>query len=203
MHSTVAAAHSISVDVTASNETNLTNNHGQGVISTQPEVDLAVSLQAPPSIAAGTTFSAALVATNLSANDADSVTLTVDLPQGVTATAASINGTNCTVGSDSIVCSLTSLRSGASVTGSATLTASSAGSALLQAQISSNQIDPVKNNDTSATTVSVTNSALSAQTTSSGGGGGGGAAGPGLLALLFGVLGLKNLQRRPTRSFSR
>lgn len=192
MHSAVAAAHSISVDVSASNESNLANNHGEGTISTQPEVDLAVSLQAPASITAGTAFSATLSATNLSENDAETVTLTIALPAGVTASAATFDGNSCTVGTSNVTCSLPALASGESVTGSLTLTASTAGSAVLQAQISSGQVDKVSNNDTAAATVSVTSIAASATQSGSSGGGGGGAANPGLLALLFAALALKN-----------
>ncbi len=39
---------------------------------------------------------------------------------------------------------------------------------------------------------------MSAQSTSSGGGGGGGSSAPAMLALLLGVLGLKNRLARPT-----
>ncbi|MBL8271675.1 M12 family metallo-peptidase [Steroidobacter sp.] len=196
LHSTVAAAHSISVDVSASNETNLANNHGEGTISTQPEVDLAVSLQAPVSITAGTAFSATLSASNLSENDADSVTLTIALPAGVTASSATFDGNSCTVGTSNVTCSLPALASGESVTGSITLTASTAGSAVLQAQISSGQVDKVTNNDTAAATVSVTSVSATATQSGSSGGGGGGSTSPGLLALLFGALALKNRQRR-------
>jgi MYXO-CTERM domain-containing protein len=78
------------------------------------------------------------------------------------------------------------------------LSASAAGSALLQAQISSTQIDRVPANDSAAATVSVTTGvAPAAQSNSSGGGGGGGGTGAGLLALLLATLGMKKLQRRP------
>lgn len=199
LRSEVATSHSISVDVSAANENNLNNNHGTGTISTLPEVDLAVSLQAPASIAAGASFNATLSATNLSDNDADTVTLSLALPVGVTASSATFNGSNCVIGSGSVTCSLASLAAGTSATGTVTLSAATTGSAALQAQISSGQIDPVGANNTAAATVDVTGSAMSAQSASSGGGGGGGAAGPGLLALLLGVLGLKNRPVRPTR----
>lgn len=200
LRSAVAMSRSITVDVSAANENNLNNNHGAGTISTQPEVDLAVSLQALASIAAGASFNAELSATNLSDKDADSVTLSIALPAGITASSATLNGSNCIVGSGGVTCSLPLLTSGERVTGTVRLTAISAGSAMLQAQISSAQIDPVAANDTANTTVSVTGPAMSAAQSSSASGGGGGAAGPGFLALLFGLLCLKSAQPNPTDS---
>jgi hypothetical protein len=199
LRSAVAMSRAVTVDVSATNESNLNNNHGVGTISTQPEVDLAVSLQAPASATAGTPFDVELAATNLSDDDANSVTLTIALPTGITASSATFNGSNCSVGDGSITCSLPSLASGARVAGVATLTAAAAGSAVLQAQLSSGQIDPVAANDSAETTVSVTGSTMSAAQSPAAGGGGGGAAGPGFLALLFGLLCLKNLQPGPTR----
>jgi len=205
LRSAVAMSHAITVAVSAVNESNLDNNHGVGTISTQPEVDLAVSLQAPASIAAGMPFDAELTATNLSDKDAGSVTISIALPAGVTASSATFNGSNCILGAQSITCSLPSLASGERVTGTVRLTAASAGAAVLQAQIASQQIDPVAANDSAEATVSVTGSAMSAaqSPSSSGSGGGGGAAGSGFLALLLGLLCLKNLQPRPIRPLRR
>ncbi|MDY6946077.1 MAG: M12 family metallo-peptidase [Pseudomonadota bacterium] len=199
LRSSTAGSYPISVDVSAANETNVGNNHGQGTISTQPEVDLAVSLQAPASSAAGMAFNTTLAATNRSDIDADTVTVTLSLPEGVTAANATLGGTNCTIGTASISCSLSALAAGTTATGSATLTASAPGNTLLQAQISSSQLDRVPSNDSAAATVSVTNEVLpAAQSTSSGGGGGGGGGtGAGFLALLIATLGMKKLQRRP------
>jgi hypothetical protein len=203
LRSAVAMTRAITIDVSAANENNLNNNHGAGTISTQPEVDLAVSLQAPASIAAGASFNADLSATNLSDKDADSVTVTVALPAGVSASSATLSGSNCIVSAGAVTCSLPSLASGERVTGTVRLAAATTGSTVLQAQISSAQIDPVAANDTANTTVSVTGSTMSAAQSSPSSGGGGGAAGPGFLALLFGLLCLKNLQPSPTRKLRR
>lgn len=196
LRSAVAGSNSISVDVSAANETNTSNNHGEGTIDIEPEADLAVSLQAPPSTAAGTAFTTSLSARNLSSIDANAVTITMALPAGVTASEAAFNGGACSVQGSSITCSLASVAAGATVTGTATLTAATAGNAVLQAQISGNYFDPVTSNDTAAATVSVTGAVLVTAQSSNSGGGGGGAAGVGLLSALFGLLSLKNLQRR-------
>lgn len=199
LRSAVAISHPVTVAVSASNESNLNNNHGAGTIRTQPEVDLAVSLQAPASITTGSPFDLELEATNLSDKDADSVTLTVALPNGLSASNATLEGANCIVGNGSITCSSPSLASGARMTGTVRLTASTAGSAVLQARISSSQIDPVAANDSAETTVSVSGSSMSAAQSPAAGRGGGGAAGPGFLALLLCLLCLKSLQPVPTR----
>lgn len=195
LRSSVAASHPISAKVSATNDSNIANNQGAGTISTQLEADLAVSLQAPASTAAGTAFNTTLSATNHSQINADTVTVTLALPEGVSASSATFGGGSCTVEAGSITCSLAALAAGATASGSATLTASTVGSALLQARISSTQFDPIAVNDNATATVSVTASALPASSRSSGGGGGG-STGSGFLALLLAALGLKNFQRR-------
>lgn len=202
LRSSVAASHPISVNVSAANETNVANNHGEGTISTQAEVDLGVSLQAPASSPAGAAFNTTLSATNRSDADAATVTVTLALPDGVTASSATLGGTSCTVGTSSVTCSLPSLAAGATATGTATLTANTTGSAVLHAEVSSSQLDPVATNDTAQATVSVTSAVVPAAQSRSGGGGGGGGTGAGFLALLLAALGLKssglkNLKRRP------
>jgi hypothetical protein len=200
LRSAIARSNAITVDVSAANESNVNNNHGAGTISIQPEVDLAASLQAPASIEAGISFNAELAATNLSDKDAASVTLTIALPAGISASSAIFNGMNCTVEATNITCSLPWLPAGARVTGTAKLTGTDAGTHTLQARISSAQIDPVSANDTVERTVSITGSVMSTAQSASSGSGGGGAAGPSLLALLLGLLALKNPQPHPTRS---
>ena len=53
LRSAVAMSYAITVDVSAANDNNPNNNRGTGTISTQPEVDLAVSEQAPSSSGGG------------------------------------------------------------------------------------------------------------------------------------------------------
>lgn len=193
LRSAVAASYPISVDVSASNESNLANNHGEGTIDTEVPVNLGVSLQAPTSTAAGAAFNAMLSATNSSDTTAGSVTLTLTLPSGVTASSATLVGGSCSMGTGAVTCSLPSLAGGASATGNVGLTASTVGSAELRAHIGSDRLDMVPANDTASATVSVTTAAVTTSQSRSGGGGGG--MGTGLLTLLLGALGLK-LQRR-------
>jgi hypothetical protein len=193
LRSSVAASHVISATVSASNDSNLANNQGTGTIATQAGVDLGVSLQVPGSSPTNSAFTATLTATNNSQMTADAVVLTLTLPNGVTASSATFGGTNCSVETSTVTCTLASLAGGASASGSVTLTASTSGTAQLQARISSDQFDPVPEND--MTSASITSTMPTAQTRA-GGGGGGGSSGAGLLALLLAALGLKSFQRQ-------
>lgn len=200
----VVGSYPIAVDVSADNDGNLANNHGEGAIQVETEVDLGVSLQAPSSVAANESFSASFSARNESERTSGAVTLTMALPNGVTASSATLAGGSCSVASGAVTCTLPSLAPGASAAGTLDLTAGAIGSVGLQAQISSSHLDPDTANDRASTTVNVTATAVTnAPSGSSGGGGGGGSLGTGLLALLLGTLGLKNRPQRrrhtPTR----
>lgn len=195
LRSDVAGTHEVPVRVNASNETQIGNNDGAATIQIEAEADLAIALQAPTSATNGTAFNVSLVANNLSTALARGITLTLALPAGVTASAASLNGASCSLDSSAISCSIDSLASGTALTGTATLVAATDGSVLLEARIAGGHVDPVAGNDTASATVSVTTKATSSSQSTSSGGGGGSTGGPLLLALLS-LLGFKNLQRR-------
>jgi hypothetical protein len=198
LRSDVIGSNSISVDVSADNETRTNNNRGDGTISIEPETDLAIGLQAPSTTTAGGGFSLSISASNLSQTTAaSSVTVTVSLPAGVTATAASLDGGSCSIAVESISCSLPSLAAGATVSGTASMSASSIGSAVVAAQISGGNPDSVEDNNSAQATLTVASSAvISGQASPSGGGGGGGSSNILLLSALLGLLGWQNLQRR-------
>lgn len=194
LRSDVVGSNSVSVDVSASNELQLNDNHGEGTLNIDPEADLAVSLQGPATATVGNSFNVSLSATNLAMIAAGAVNITLELPAGVTASAATLNGGSCAIQTGAISCTLASLAAGASVTGTASLSASAAGSTLLRARISGSYVDPVASNDSADSTVTVSSPmSTSAQPAKSGGGGSSGAL---LLSALLAVLGLKNLQRR-------
>lgn len=194
LRSDVAGSNSVSAAVSADNEVRTDNNRGEGTISIDPEADLAVALQAPASVAAGSALNIGFSATNLSVIEAEAVTLSIALPEGVIASSAALNGNSCAIQAGSISCSLASLAAGASVSGNASVSAPSAGTLLLRAGISGRYVDPVAGNDTAEATVSVT-STLST-TSQSGSGGGGGSAGLSLLSTLLALLSLKHLRSR-------
>ena len=198
LHSDVVGTNDVAVQVSASNEIQTGNNSGEAMIAIEPQADLALGLQAPASVAAGSAFDVSLSANNLSAGDARDVVVTINLPAGVTASAATLDGSSCMIQSAVIMCSVSSLASGRAVMGTASLVATTGGDAVLQGRIAAATLDPVAGNDTASATVNVVASAsTTSQTTSSGGGGGGGgSSGWPLLGALFALLGLKNLQRR-------
>jgi hypothetical protein len=195
LRSDVIGANSISVAVSADNEVRTDNNRGDGTLSIAPEANLGVDLQAPASVVVGNAFDVSFSASNLSEIDAESVTVSIDLPEGVTAANATLNGNSCAIQPDSIRCSLTSFVAGATLSGNASLSASTAGSTQLTARISGNYVDPVAGNDVSDVTVSVT-STMSTAAQGGGSGGGGGSSSVWLLAALVGLLRLKSIQRR-------
>lgn len=194
LRSDVVGTNDIAIRTSASNETRTSNNNGSATIEIEAEADLGVGLQAPTSVTNGTPFNVSLTATNLSGGAVRGITVSLDLPAGVTASAATLDGATCTVRTTAITCLLDSLASGATVTGTASLTASTDGNALLRAHVAGNYVDPAAGNDTATATVNVTSPAITRQSASSGGGGGS-VSWPLLWALLA-VLGMKNLQRR-------
>jgi hypothetical protein len=197
LSSNVVGTNDVAVQVSASNETQTSNNNGSARINIEAEADLGVGLQAPGSATNGTPFNVSLTARNVSGTDVRGITLALDLPAGVTASAATLNGANCVLQSAVITCTLDSLASNAFVTGTASLIASTDGNAVLQARIGGGYVDPVAGNDTASATVNVTTPAASRQSTTSGGGGG--SSSGSLLFALLALLGIKNLQRRQTR----
>jgi hypothetical protein len=197
LSSDVVGTNDVALRVSASNETQTNNNNGSAKIEIEAEADLGIALQAPASATNGTPFNVSLTARNVSGTEARGITLAVDLPAGVTASAATLNGANCVLQTAAITCTLDSLASGASATGTASLIASTDGSAVLQARVAGSYVDPVAGNDTASATVNVTTPAPTRQAASAGGGGG--SSSGSLLFALLALLGMKNLQRRETR----
>lgn len=196
LRSDVVGANDVAIQVSASNEAQTGNNSSAATIEIEPEADLGVTLQAPTSTSTGTAFNVSLTATNLSPNVARNVMVTIDLPAGVTASSVTLTGASCTVQSASVSCLLSSLTSGATVTGTASLTASTGGTALLQARLGGSYVDPVASNNSASASVNVIASATTTSQPASSGGGGGGSTSPLLLGGLLVLLGLKK-RRRP------
>jgi hypothetical protein len=197
LRSDVLGTNDVAIRVSAGNDSLASDNNGSATLSIEDEADLGIGLQAPAAITNGTPFDISLTASNTSDIEARNVIVTLDLPAGVTASAAKLNGANCTVQGAAITCVLGSLASGATVTGTASLVASTDGNALLQARIAGGYVDPIVGNDTAAATINVTTPGTSRQSTGSGGGGG--SFGGTLLWALLALFGMKNLQRRGLR----
>jgi hypothetical protein len=194
LRSDAVGSSDVALHVSASNDSQTSDNDGTATIEIENEADLGIGLQAPASVTNGTAFNVSLTASNTSGIEARNVTVTIDLPAGVTASTATLTGANCSVQGSAIVCSLASLASGASLTGTASLVAATDGNAFLQARIAGDYVDPTAGNDTATATVTVSSPTTARQSTESSGGGG--AASWQLLLALFTLLGVKNLRRR-------
>lgn len=204
LRSDVLGTNDVAIRVSAGNDSEASDNKGFATLSIEDEADFGIGLQAPATITNSTPFDVSLTASNTSAIEARNVTVTLDLPAGVTASAARLNGANCSVQDASVTCLLDSLASGATMTGTVSLIASTDGNALLQARIAGGYVDPVVGNDTASATVSVTSPGTSRVSTGSGGGGG--SFGGTVLWALLALFGLKQRQRlampqaRPSRA---
>jgi Metallo-peptidase family M12/Domain of unknown function DUF11 len=187
----------ISARIISLSDPQTANNTGAGTIAIDAELDLGITLTASAApIGAGKAFSASFTVNNPSDEAAQNVTVAFDLPQGVIASDATMSVGSCTVQPE-VVCSVPNLAPGASIDGTLSLIAHSAGTGILAAQVSSASIDPNTPNNSAAQTLEVisvttTSSATSLPTTPSNSGGGGGALG---FQLLFALM-LLALRRR-------
>lgn len=195
LRSDVLGTSDVAIKVSASNDVQASNNIGEATLAIEEAADLGIGLQAPASATNGTPFNVSLTASNVSGIEARNITVTLGLPAGVTASSATLNGQSCSVQNGAIACSLDSLASGATVTGTASLIASADGNAVLEARIAGDYFDLTTGNDTATATVTVTTPGATRQT---GGSGGGGSASWSLLGSLLAVFGLKSVRRRCT-----
>jgi hypothetical protein len=125
------------------------------------------------------------------------------LPADLTIVEASVLGGTCVSGAGRIMCELDPIPGGNTAIVNVSLRSPVAMSREITVDVSAaNDSNPNNNHGTGTVSTQPEVVAETVQAPSSGGGGGG-AAGPGLLALLFGLLCLKNLQPNPTRSTRR
>jgi hypothetical protein len=197
LHSEVLGSNSISAHLTSNNDASNGNNEGDGTLVIEPEADLAVTLQGPSAAKTSEMFSLALSVMNRADVGATNIDVSVELPDGITASNATLGGVGCTYESGRIRCSLPSLAPGATATGSMSINVAMAGDALLRARVSGNYVDPDSSNDVADLTVNVSTSAkpASQSSASSDGGGGGGGGSTGVLFLL-GLAGMGCTRRR-------
>lgn len=162
------------------------NNMGSGSIAIDPELDLGISLQAPATASAGETFEATFTVSNAASEPGQSVAVTFEWPAHLNATRATIANGTCDV--QARTCNVPTLASGASVSGSLTLSAIAAGTGDLTARVAGASFDPNTPNDSATQAITVAaptaTTASSAATAPSGGGGGGAFGWPFVLALL-------------------
>jgi len=194
LRSEVPGSNSISAQVEAQSDADLSNNSGAGTLIFAPEADLGISLQAPAQLESGTSANVSFTVDNQAPIDAADVTVNLAV-SGVTATAASLGAGTCSVAATSVTCTLSSLAAQSSLTGTLTITGSTAGSARIQASVSSSYVDPNNANDSSSSDLTVVESS---ETHAPGNRGGGGGSSDALfLVSLAGLLAVLRIVRRP------
>lgn len=194
LRSEVPGSNSISAQVEAQSDADLSNNSGAGTLIFAPEADLGISLQVPAQLESGTSANVSFTVDNQAPIDAADVTVSLAV-SGVTATAASLGAGTCSVAATSVTCTLSSLAAQSSLTGTLTITGSTAGSARIQASVSSSYVDPNSANDSSSNDLTVVESS---ETHAPGNRGGGGGSSDALfLVSLAGLLAALRIVRRP------
>ncbi len=131
----------------------------------QQRSDMQVALT---SIVVGDGITYRVTATNAGPSPATSVRATLQLPSNVQFESGTGASGGCTGGSGTAVCDMGSLAPGASGTISVKVHATSAGQVTSSASVTSDGVDPIQDNNTSA------DGTVVAASSSSGGGGGGG-----------------------------
>jgi hypothetical protein len=179
LRSDVIGTSSISVRIASDNDAVLTNNLGAGELNVQQEADLGVVLEGPAKAALGAEVRLAFAAANATSTTASDVRLTLDLPSGFKASAASLAAGACTIAPSRIECTLASLAGEATASGAVTLTASTAGELAVLAAVSGGYFDSQPANDAAQHTFTIESAEPAAPQSAPadrGGGGGGGSA---------------------------
>jgi hypothetical protein len=180
--SDIAAANSIAARISADNDVNRSDNDASGTIVIESLADVSVALRGPASATANQAFTVGFDVTNAAAENAGSVTVQIQIPDGTTVNSASLANGSCTSGATEVECTLTPLGGGTTASGSLSLMASAEGSASVHATVSGNYFDTNNANDIANLVVSV--GPATAQATAQPGGSRGGGGSVGLLLLL-------------------
>lgn len=193
LRSDIAGANTIAAHISADNDGNRSDNDASGTIAVESLADVSITLRGPASATANQTFTVGFDIVNAAADNAGTVTVQIDVPEGTTINSASLTNGSCTSGIAEIHCTLTSLGGGTTASGSLSLVASGEGSAALHAAVSGNYFDTNNANDTANLVVAVGPSAALATAPSNASRGGGGSMG---LLLLLALAPLHRARRR-------
>ena len=144
-------SNSVSAQITFAGDAQAANNSGDGTIVIDPQVDLAVALQAPASGVTNTSFATNFTVSNVGTNASGALTVDIALPAGVTASSAVAGSTACSIAANPVRCSLPSIAPNTSVSGSIALIASGAGSLVIGAQVTGAGDENAANDSAQAT----------------------------------------------------
>lgn len=187
LHSDVVGSNTVSAHLASDNDSNATDNNGEGLIGIEPQADVSITLQGPAAATANQAFSIGLQIANAAEENAGNVTVAIDIPDGTSVNSASLSNGSCTTQSNQVQCTLASLAAGGTASGSISLRTSAAGSVALHAMLSGDYVDPNSANDTADLTVVVgtaTSPSIAPAKAADPNGGGGGAIGVLLLLAL-------------------
>jgi hypothetical protein len=155
LRSDVIGTSSLSLRIASDNDAVLANNLGSGELSVQQEADLGVTLAGPASAVVGEELRLTFTASNHTQTAASDVRVRLDLPNGLSATQASLSGGACTIAANRIDCSVASAPGETTLSGALTLTPSVAGALAVQGSVSGAVFDPQPANDASEHAVTI------------------------------------------------
>jgi uncharacterized repeat protein (TIGR01451 family) len=119
--------------------------------------DLGVSVSAPASVAAGTNFTATATITNNGPSAATNAVASFTVPAGVSLVSDSTSVGSCGgSGSGAVTCSFGGVSSGQSIPVGLVFKAMTQGSAVVSANVSAGQNDPVSSNNTASAATAIT-----------------------------------------------
>jgi hypothetical protein len=195
-----AGSYAVAAHVSADHDLDRGDNDGSGTILVESPADVAVRLHGPASAMVNERFTIGFDLANVAADNAGTVTVTIDLPPGATLGTASLANGTCSSNAAIIECTLAPLGAGSTASGSISLMASDEGSAALHATVSGDYFDTNNANDTADLVVAVSGaSSLATQAPEgTGGGGSNGGGGGGSIGLLL-LLALAPLHRARRR----
>jgi hypothetical protein len=188
------ASNSASVVLSAANDAGMNNNHGDGLIDIEHNVDLAIELSTPASSAVGQRVTGSFTLRNLSQAAAHAPNVLFTIPAGFAVAGATWSGGDCTPVTGGMRCTLTELGGGASVSGSLELDASASGTYALTALASSDDLDGNTSNNAASGSLQVMSSGAASSNSSKSGGGG--ALGMELWLLALAGCGTRRLRQR-------
>jgi hypothetical protein len=184
---------SLDASVTADADSNVNNNAQSVQIVVDPATELVVTGTNTASIIINSSTVIRPQLENLSVIDATNVVLDVTFSSGLRVDSASWSIGACTIGTDTVQCTGTSLAAQSSATIDISVTAAAIGSQTYTATVSSNEVDRDESNNESTGAVTVRSEAGDPDA------GGGGAVGPIwlFLALLIRLIGTANRHAGP------
>jgi hypothetical protein len=191
LRSHIVGTNTIFAEVSALNETDVSDNRASGTIAIEHEVDIAVSVDAPARVLAATPFAARFTVTNTMSSVANDVRTTIRLPPELAALNATLEGGDCTIGNAEITCLITRLPGGNSASGVLSLRAERVGPTTLRIATSGSYIDRVTANNVVETSIEV----VATEARSMGRGNGGGGSMSVLTLAMLGLLGLWRASR--------